>query len=180
MRTPCASTVTTRLHPRSRQPSAGHSSRQEWMSSHPRNTRSFYLNLATEPSRDTSMQIQALARGLLDASPAGLIDVIPGYVNLLVEYDSFVTNEARLRMILSSVEAEASSQSRHVEIPVRYDGPDLESAAAAPNMTPDELVRRHSGADYLVHAIGFTPGFPYKIGRASCRERVSISGVDVT
>src|SRR5690625_612928 len=123
MRTPCASTVTTRLHPRSRQPSAGHWSRREWMSSHPRNTRHFYLNLATEPSRETSMQIQALARGLLEAAPKGLIDVIPGYINLLVEYNSFVTNEATLRAILSSVGAEASPQSRHVEIPVRYDGP---------------------------------------------------------
>src|SRR5690625_4135742 len=131
------------------------------MSSHPRNTRHFYLNLATEPSRDAGMQIQALARGLLEASPAGLIDVIPGYINLLVEYDSFVTSEATLRAILSSMEAGASPQSRHVEIPVRYDGPDLESAAGALNMTPDELVRRHSGVDYLAHAIGFTPGFPY-------------------
>src|SRR5690625_2146661 len=118
MRTPCASTVTTRLHPRSRQPSAGHSSRQEWMSSHPRNTRSFYLNLATEPSRDTSMQIQALARGLLDASPAGLIDVIPGYINLLVEYDSFVTSEVRLRSVLEEAQYSAAREGKHVEITV--------------------------------------------------------------
>src|SRR5690625_2984781 len=114
------------------------------MSSHPRNTRSFYLNLATEPSRDTGMQIQALARGLLDAAPAGLIDVIPGYINLLVEYDSFVTSEVRLRSVLEEAQSSPAREGKHVEIPVRYDGPDLESTADALGMSPAELIRRHS------------------------------------
>jgi inhibitor of KinA len=51
-----------------------------------------------------------------------------------------------------------------VEIPVCYGGafgPDLAFVAQHAQLTPDEVVARHSAPNYLVHMIGFTPGFPY-------------------
>jgi inhibitor of KinA len=54
-----------------------------------------------------------------------------------------------------------------IEIPVCYGGdfgPDLAAVAAHCRLAPDEVVARHSGADYRVHAIGFVPGFPYLAG----------------
>jgi inhibitor of KinA len=39
--------------------------------------------------------------------------------------------------------------------------PDMGLVAAHCGITPGGLVDLHSGAEYLVHAIGFTPGFPY-------------------
>jgi inhibitor of KinA len=51
-----------------------------------------------------------------------------------------------------------------VEIPVCYGGdfgPDLASVAEHCGMSAPDVVALHSGAEYLVHAIGFTPGFPY-------------------
>jgi KipI family sensor histidine kinase inhibitor len=52
-------------------------------------------------------------------------------------------------------------------VPVRYggpDGPDLEEVARRTGHTPAEVVHIHSGAEYTVHMIGFTPGFPYLAG----------------
>ncbi len=57
-----------------------------------------------------------------------------------------------------------------IEIPVCYGGeygPDLPALAAHCGLTADEASLRHSGADYVVHAIGFVPGFPYLAGLPS-------------
>ncbi|MFE7612701.1 5-oxoprolinase subunit PxpB [Streptomyces celluloflavus] len=51
-----------------------------------------------------------------------------------------------------------------VEIPVRYDGPDLADVAALWGVTPDEVVRLHSGTEFHVAFCGFAPGFGYLTG----------------
>ena len=53
---------------------------------------------------------------------------------------------------------------RTVEIPVCYGGdfgPDLARVAAQAKLSPEEVIKRHSKATYLVYLIGFAPGFPY-------------------
>ena len=40
-------------------------------------------------------------------------------------------------------------------------GPDLDFVAENALLTPDEAVALHSGTDYLVYMMGFSPGFPY-------------------
>jgi KipI family sensor histidine kinase inhibitor len=56
---------------------------------------------------------------------------------------------------------DARPPGKRVIIPVRYDGADLHAVAARLDLTPDQVVRLHSGTDYDVFAIGFLPGFPY-------------------
>ncbi|MFI9048648.1 allophanate hydrolase subunit 1 [Streptomyces sp. NPDC053427] len=51
-----------------------------------------------------------------------------------------------------------------LEIPVRYDGPDLAEVAALWDVTPDEVVRLHSGTAFRVAFCGFAPGFGYLTG----------------
>lgn len=51
-----------------------------------------------------------------------------------------------------------------VEIPVRYDGPDLESVAALWGVDPGIVVARHLGAEFRVAFCGFAPGFAYMTG----------------
>ncbi|MFB7516529.1 allophanate hydrolase subunit 1 [Streptomyces sp. NPDC056144] len=51
-----------------------------------------------------------------------------------------------------------------VEIPVRYDGPDLEVVAALWGVRPDEAVRVHTAAEFRVAFCGFAPGFGYLTG----------------
>ncbi|MFJ9416474.1 5-oxoprolinase subunit PxpB [Streptomyces sp. NPDC101227] len=73
-----------------------------------------------------------------------------------------------------------------VEIPVRYDGPDLVEVAALWDVTPDEVVRLHSGTAFHVAFCGFAPGFGYLTGlprqlhvprRATPRTRVPVGSV---
>lgn len=60
----------------------------------------------------------------------------------------------------SPIEAGPISESI-IEIPVIYDGPDLQDVAKFANLTPEEVVAWHSSLDYHVFAVGFLPGFPY-------------------
>ncbi len=51
-----------------------------------------------------------------------------------------------------------------VELPVSYDGPDLESVAEHCGLEVEEVVRRHREAEYVVAFCGFAPGFAYLTG----------------
>ena len=51
-----------------------------------------------------------------------------------------------------------------VEIPVRYDGEDLAEVAEMLGITTEEVVRRHTEAEYMVAFTGFAPGFGYLTG----------------
>jgi 5-oxoprolinase (ATP-hydrolysing) subunit B len=54
-----------------------------------------------------------------------------------------------------------------VKIPVRYGGsagPDLAAAAQYCGLSITEFISCHSSADYVVHNIGFMPGFAYLSG----------------
>lgn len=53
---------------------------------------------------------------------------------------------------------------RSVEIPVTYDGPDLDDVAALTGLTADEVVAAHTGAAWTVAFGGFAPGFAYLVG----------------
>jgi KipI family sensor histidine kinase inhibitor len=51
-----------------------------------------------------------------------------------------------------------------IDIPVRYggaDGPDLAALAKQVGMSVDEVVKRHTQAEYIVFFLGFQPGFAY-------------------
>jgi KipI family sensor histidine kinase inhibitor len=50
------------------------------------------------------------------------------------------------------------------EIPVAYDGPDVEEVAVLTGIDADEVVARHCAPIYTVAFLGFVPGFPYLVG----------------
>ncbi|HEY8979024.1 MAG TPA: allophanate hydrolase subunit 1 [Streptomyces sp.] len=51
-----------------------------------------------------------------------------------------------------------------VEIPVRYDGPDLAEVAAHWGVTAREVARVHASTEFRVAFCGFAPGFGYLTG----------------
>jgi KipI family sensor histidine kinase inhibitor len=51
-----------------------------------------------------------------------------------------------------------------VEVPTRYDGPDLEEVGRLWDMTVAEVVATHSGLEHEVAFCGFAPGFAYCVG----------------
>jgi KipI family sensor histidine kinase inhibitor len=84
--------------------------------------------------------------------------------------------------------AAAAHSGEVVEIPARYDGPDLADVAAAAGVSAGEVVRRHSAVTYEASFTGFAPGFAYLTGldpalrmtrRSSPRPRVPAGSVAI-
>lgn len=113
-------------------------------------------------------RVHALA-SLLDISPfEGMIETVPAYATLLVQYDPLAVSFRQVRDALygklSQVDETISRNPRYVEIPVRYGGEygvDLESVARHLHLKVGDVIRLHSEKIYTVYMMGFTPGFPY-------------------
>ena len=129
--------------------------------------RGFYIQFAERPDPAANAQIHALTKSLLGSLLPGVTDVVPGYVNLYVEFDLSRVSEARVRAWVKSNQGISLSRppAPHPRppktIPVRYDGEDLRFAAQHSGLSMQEVIRRHSEALYRVYAVGFTPGFAY-------------------
>jgi KipI family sensor histidine kinase inhibitor len=115
------------------------------------------------------VETNAAARALSDEIDAGLFtevaDVVPGARTLLVELNPGAEpSEALVRAIEKEVVLSRPRAGRRHEISVTYDGEDLAQVAASCRMRAQDVVERHSEAEYTVAFIGFQPGFPYLIG----------------
>ena len=61
-------------------------------------------------------------------------------------------------------EPDPTVRHRSVDIPVSFDGPDLDAVAGIIGGTPAEVIDLLTGADLQVAFVGFAPGFPYLVG----------------
>ncbi len=122
---------------------------------------SLYLFLGQGLSEEANRLAQALAQALLQDPPLGLLEAIPAYSTLYLEFDPSLLPRPRLLRHLQSLPREGVGEGRVLEIPVRYDGEDLPEVARATGLSVEEVIRLHSAPIYRVYALGFTPGFPF-------------------
>jgi KipI family sensor histidine kinase inhibitor len=115
-------------------------------------------------------KVLALDRAITRANIAGLIETVPTYRSLLVHYDpltlGFAELSAKMLKLAKAVRV-ANGTRRRWRIPVVYGGRfgiDLEDVANVRGISPDEVVRLHTGGDYYVAMLGFLPGFAYLAG----------------
>jgi KipI family sensor histidine kinase inhibitor len=111
--------------------------------------------------------VHRLHAALRRRDPPGVVELVPGYRTLLVVADPARAGALdELAAALPGLElppAEALA-GEPVEIPVRYDGEDLEEVAGLTGLDAEEVVRRHTAPEYTVAFLGFSPGFPYLVG----------------
>ena len=113
-------------------------------------------------------RVIAWAEALRAEPPPGLDEVVAGGASLLVVAAPGV-RVAALRAALAEVpepedEARPAADGPEVEIPVRYDGPDLADVARLTGLTEDAVVEAHTGQTWRVAFGGFAPGFGYLLG----------------
>jgi inhibitor of KinA len=113
-------------------------------------------------------KVRSMAIVMEDKPPEGVIEIIPTYRSLLIIYDPSITHPAKLKNTLNTLEARLAEISipppRTVEIPVCYGGelgPDIDTVAATNNLTVEEVIELHCEPEYLIYAVGFSPGFPF-------------------
>jgi inhibitor of KinA len=145
------------------------------------------VTLGTTIDESTLLRVRSLAAALESDKAAGIIDVVPAYATVTVFYETSVHGqdgtppfervcrliEKRwakienswpdlLRLHRATVESDKAAQ--EIEIPVCYEGefsPDLGTVAEHTKLNSGDVVSLHAGGSYLVHAVGFTPGFAY-------------------
>jgi KipI family sensor histidine kinase inhibitor len=120
----------------------------------------------------------AFFRALGEDRPAGVEDLVPAEVTVLVRYDPAVVAPAELGHWLRS----ALDRSRltgpgggpsgagcpagaavEVEIPVVYAGADLAEVGRLTGLGADGVVAAHTGTPWRVAFTGFSPGFGYLV-----------------
>lgn len=106
----------------------------------------------------------AFAATLDDAPIAGVVEVMPNLISVLLRYDPLVASPAtlqgELRLRLFGL-ADAGREARSWSIPVVFDGPDLVDTASALGLGAEAFVTAHNAAPLRVLATGFAPGFVY-------------------
>lgn len=113
-------------------------------------------------------RVRQLYLVLKSLRPLGILDLIPTYRSLYINYDPWQCSFERILMVVEDairdervLPADAASV---VDIPVCYGGdfgPDLDELAATRRLSSQEVIRIHSSPVYTVYMIGFVPGFPY-------------------
>ncbi|KAF1072017.1 MAG: Kinase A inhibitor [Pseudomonas citronellolis] len=129
---------------------------------------SLTVRLFEQIDEDNLAWLLAAARRMREVFGEHLVELVPSYTTLLVQFDlqQLSASQALVlaRKALHELQPDAGlSGTRHV-LPVWYHpsvGPDLVPLAARLGLTPAELIARHSGQDYRVFALGFSPGFAF-------------------
>ena len=122
------------------------------------------LRFAEKLGDETFARGRSIARELERNPPEGLVEYVPGFTSVLLEFDPQVSAAPDLKAVALQLEKAIrvkDTRPRLVEIPMAYDGPDLERVAQSHGLTVTEAVRLHSQTTYKVYLLGFSPGFPY-------------------
>lgn len=112
-------------------------------------------------------EVVALDAALQGSGTPGLLETIPTYRSLLVAFDPLLISRAEIEALaLANCPARLSRGAACTRwtVPVLYGGAhgqDLYGVASLHDLTPEEVIAIHSGAEYRVYMIGFAPGFAY-------------------
>ncbi|HEX5532144.1 MAG TPA: allophanate hydrolase subunit 1 [Actinomycetales bacterium] len=110
-------------------------------------------------------EVLAFADAVRSATPPEVVDVVPAARTVLVvaEPGADLTSLERSLLDLrpSTSKAGPANADDVLELPVHYDGPDLEEVAAVMELSVEELISLHTGREWQVAFGGFAPGFGY-------------------
>lgn len=154
------------------------------------------ISLGERVDEAVASRARAIAAEIDRHRPAGVVDVVSAFASVAVFYERIHSREfpallAEVEALAQRAEAAVTPAPQRVEIPVCYGGefgPDLADVARHTGLSEAEVIARHAGGDYLVHAIGFAPGFPYLGGlpealatprRSTPRPRVAAGTVGI-
>lgn len=131
------------------------------------------IKLEDKISENINRKIRDLSYYIYTHKFQGLIELVPAYNSILLIYNpieiSYKEVIIELKEIEENIENISPPKAEIIEVPVLYGGeygPDLEFVAEHNGLNINDVINIHSGRDYLIYMLGFTPGFPYLGGMA--------------
>lgn len=135
---------------------------------HPAGDRSLVMEFGDSIDPAINARIRSMAKAIEESSELQVDEIIPTYRSIQLFYSPLEIDVQDLMEKLTELEKalpeEASADYRIVEIPTIYGGeygPDLGHVAEHNGLTEEEVIEIHTGTDYLLYMLGFTPGFSY-------------------
>lgn len=129
---------------------------------------SLAVEFGNEISVDINAKIRAFNIALENSKIPGIVETVPTYRSLMVHYDPSVILYdplvRRMKALLGQLNQIQIPPSDVLEIPVLYggeEGPDLDFVAQNSGKTAQQVIDIHTGTEYLIYMLGFTPGFTY-------------------
>lgn len=123
------------------------------------------VEFENEISIETNKKVVALKYRIEQDKVCGIKELVPSYRSLLIHYDpaklSYKELESYVREELKQLGGITLPKPVLTEIPVLYEGEDIEEIARIENRSVEEIIRIHSQSDYFVYMLGFAPGHPY-------------------
>lgn len=126
------------------------------------------VEFGQEISLEINHKVMALKMVLEREPIRGIVELIPTYCSLLIQYDPMDLRYGQLRdkleALVTQLDEVEMPPKQVVEIPVAYGGeygPDLGEVARAHNISEDEVIKLHSEPEYPIYMLGFVAGFPY-------------------
>ena len=126
------------------------------------------VEFGQEISLEINHKVMALKMVLERKPIRGIVELIPTYCSLLIQYDPMDLRYGQLRdrleALVTQLDEVEMPPKQVVEIPVAYGGeygPDLGEVARAHNISEDEVIKLHSEPEYPIYMLGFVAGFPY-------------------
>jgi inhibitor of KinA len=122
-------------------------------------------------SPELNRKIQSFCKKIVSERIKGIIECVPAYDSVAIYYSpNQLTYHSLCKELanLSTHDSQDEEEQRSLMfIPTFYGGetgPDLENVARHNHITEQDVIDIHSGTDYLIHMMGFLPGFPYMGG----------------
>ncbi|MCT9001795.1 5-oxoprolinase subunit B/C family protein [Microbacterium memoriense] len=114
---------------------------------------------------DSLADVLALHARLAGSRLEGVVDLVPAARTVLVVVDPAVLPLTVVRAWIAGTSGapEVPLDPKILLLPIVYDGEDLAAVAEDLELSVDELIRRHSAAEWTVAFTGFAPGFGYLV-----------------
>nr|VVH79277.1 Kinase A inhibitor [Pseudomonas aeruginosa] len=128
---------------------------------------SFVLRLFERIDEANMPWLLAAEENLRAAFGAALLDLVPSYTTLLLQYDLLQLDPGEARARIAAALSDCARNARTAAVctscrPVRPAGrPRPGPLARRKQLGVAELIRRHSQREYRVFALGFSPGFAF-------------------
>ena len=128
------------------------------------------IEFGSQVSEDANQLVLALDRAISAQPIAGLREVVPGMVNLLVEFDPLLADHDQVQTAVRELltgEPQQTADPREHTVHVCYESgfsPDLPAVAQATALSEDAVIAAHLAGEYRVFMYGFAPGYAYLAG----------------
>ena len=114
---------------------------------------------------ELNAKVRALDEALLNKPFSGFVEAVPTYRSLLVHFDPLRTEFDEVAAYLTRLAGKPSraqpGRTSVKEVSTVYDGEDLDAVARDSGLSRSEVVALHTGTEYRVYMLGFSPGFAY-------------------